>query len=50
MASPRYLSLCRSHFTSCCPFLQRDSSKKENKMLDIQGEQHLNMLEVGLLK
>jgi len=49
-ASPRYLSLSRSHFTSCCPFLQRDSSKKENKMLDIQGEQHLNMLKVDLLK
>jgi hypothetical protein len=49
-ASSRYLSLSRNNFTSCCPFLQRDSSKKENKMLDIQGEQHLNMLEVGLLK
>jgi hypothetical protein len=50
MASPRYLSLCRSHFTSCCPFLQRDSSKKEKKMLDIQGEQHLNMFKLDLSK
>jgi hypothetical protein len=50
-ASSRYLSLSQEPFYLLVSFLCRETlAKRKTKMLDIQGEQHLNMLKVDLSK